>query len=111
MLGRAPILHARIMRKTPIAALALAAACGGLPEDQTETMSEDLTQCAGAHTLQGIDVIVWQGHIDWPQVARSGRAFAIARVSDGFYMDTTFQTNYAGIKHAGMVRGAYQFFN
>ena len=41
----------------------------------------------------------------------SGRDFAIARISDGTANpDPTFATNWAGIKAAGMVRGAYQFF-
>ena len=95
-------------------AIALLAGCGGPPGrdgasfDTTET---DLTACPGAHTLQGVDVSIYQGgSIDWGAVAGSGREFAIARVSDGFYLDPDFARNWAGIKKAGMIRGVYQFF-
>ena len=61
--------------------------------------------------LQGVDVSSYNGVVDWNQVAASGRTFAFARVSDGLnVVDSTFATNYAGIHAAGMVRGAYQFF-
>jgi lysozyme len=61
--------------------------------------------------VQGVDVSVYQGTVDWSQVAASGRGFAIARISDGTgTMDPTFAANWAGIKAAGMVRGVYQYF-
>jgi lysozyme len=67
--------------------------------------------CPSSSTLQGVDVSSFQGAVDWVQVAASGRAFAIARVSDGVsHFDPTFASNYAGIKATGMIRGAYQFF-
>jgi len=66
--------------------------------------------CAAGTVVQGVDVSVFQGTINWPAVKAAGRDFAIARISDGSYLDTTFATNWAGIKSAGMVRGAYQFF-
>ncbi len=67
--------------------------------------------CSGGDTVQGIDVSEYQGSVDWGTVAASGLGFAIARVSDGTgHMDATFARNWAGIKAAGMVRGAYQFF-
>jgi lysozyme len=67
--------------------------------------------CASGGTLEGIDVSEFQGSIDWNAVHGSGRAFAIARVSDGTqHPDPTFATNWAGIKAAGMTRGVYQFF-
>jgi lysozyme len=60
---------------------------------------------------QGIDVSDAQGRIDWAKMAASGLSFGIARVSDGLTQpDTQFATNWAGIKKAGLVRGAYQFF-
>jgi GH25 family lysozyme M1 (1,4-beta-N-acetylmuramidase) len=54
---------------------------------------------------------VWQGAIDWAAVKHAGRAFGIARISDGIgYVDPTFLGNWNGMKAAGMIRGAYQFF-
>ncbi len=58
----------------------------------------------------GIDVSSYQGTIDWSQVAGAGINFAIARVADGFNMDTQFAANWAGMKANGIIRGAYQYF-
>jgi lysozyme len=68
--------------------------------------------CPVGSVLEGVDVSVYDGTtIDWNQVAGAGKAFAFARVSDGTSdVDPTFDTNYAAIKAAGMIRGAYQFF-
>src|SRR5438128_310787 len=60
--------------------------------------------------LQGPDVSSWQGFVDWPQVAASGRAFAWTKATEGaWYVNPTFAYNWSGIKAAGMVRGAYHF--
>jgi GH25 family lysozyme M1 (1,4-beta-N-acetylmuramidase) len=84
----------------------------GAPEaGHTGERSDGLTVCPGSQTLKGVDVSKYQGSISWSKVKASGRAFAFARVSDGTsYPDATFATNWSGMKSAGMVRGAYQFF-
>jgi len=66
--------------------------------------------CPNGTTLPGVDVSVYQATIDWTEVAAAGETFAFARVSDGSFLDTEFDANWAGIKAAGMVRGAYQYF-
>jgi lysozyme len=66
--------------------------------------------CAGASTVEGIDVSSFDGTIDWTAVAAS-KGFAFARMSDGTgFVDPTFSENYLGIRAAGMARGAYQLF-
>lgn len=66
----------------------------------------------GAHMV-GIDVSVYQGVIDWAQVAQSGVEFVILRVgyrgsSEGLlYEDATFRENLEGAKKAGLQVGAY----
>jgi lysozyme len=65
---------------------------------------------SGGGTARGVDVSEYQGAIDWARVRSSGIDFAIARVSDGFYHDPYFQRNWSGMKAAGVIRGAYQFF-
>jgi lysozyme len=58
----------------------------------------------------GIDVSQYQGNIDWGKVAQTDVKFAITRLNYGSgYLDPTFQTNWQGIKQAGLVRGVYQF--
>jgi lysozyme len=61
--------------------------------------------------IQGIDVSKYQGNIDWPAVAAAANSFAFARVSYGISSkDAFFADNWAGMKNAGIIRGAYQFF-
>jgi lysozyme len=84
------------------------AGCATSPDTATE---EALSVCAAGATVSGIDTSSWQGPIDWSAVKQSGRAFAIARVSDGLkYPDAQFATDWPAMKRAGLIRGAYQFF-
>jgi len=87
------------------------ASCSGGDEgERLGTDQEEIVVCPGPTVVQGIDVSVYQGNIDWGAVKGSGIAFAIARVSDGTFKDTKFDQNWPGIKAAGLIRGAYQFF-
>lgn len=93
-------------------------ACGDEPApdwtagSQLGTVQEPITarMCPSGATVPGIDVSMYQGSIDWRAVAASGIAFAVTRIGDGTYQDPTFATNWNGIKAAGLIRGAYQFF-
>src|SRR5262249_19571572 len=38
---------------------------------------EDLTVCASGSTVEGIDVSIYQGTINWSQVAAAGKKFAV----------------------------------
>src|SRR4051812_18132772 len=67
--------------------------------------------CPGPDAVYGIVVSEFQGNINWAQVKAAGKAFAIIRVSDGTgHLDPFFAQNWAGAKAAGLIRGAYQFF-
>jgi lysozyme len=58
----------------------------------------------------GVDVASYQGYPDWGAVAAAGCAFAFTKVTeDTGYANPTFPHNWAGIKAAGMMRGAYHF--
>jgi lysozyme len=93
-------------------AISACAADSGTPGgEDTGSESDSLRVCAGASTLKGIDVWEGNGHVDWTKVKNSGRAFAFARVSDGLnHPDAEFSANWSGMKAAGLVRGAYQYF-
>ncbi|MGO9707843.1 MAG: glycoside hydrolase family 25 protein [Polyangiaceae bacterium] len=79
--------------------------------ERVGTNSQAVTVCAGGSTVNGVDVSTYQGSVDWTSVHAAGIDFAFTRVSDGTTTpDDTFATNWAGIKAAGMVRGAYQYF-
>ena len=60
---------------------------------------------------KGIDVSVYQGTINWTSVKNAGISYAIIRAGHGGTtgVDTTFATNWAGAKAAGLVRGAYWY--
>src|SRR5689334_7195445 len=79
-------------------------------EDPYGTAQEEIVVCPGPTTLEGIDVSYYQPNVDWNAVKASGREFAVARINDGTFMDPDFDKNWAGMKAAGLIRGAYQFF-
>jgi GH25 family lysozyme M1 (1,4-beta-N-acetylmuramidase)/LysM repeat protein len=59
--------------------------------------------------LVGIDVSDFQGVVDWDSVAQTHQ-FAFCKATEGTgFVAHTFQQNWAGIKAAGIVRGAYHF--
>jgi lysozyme len=63
-------------------------------------------------SIDGIDVSHWQLTPDWSKVAAAGTVFAYAKATDGLTVtDKQFIKNWAGIKQAGMKRGAYHFFH
>ncbi|MEW6223421.1 MAG: GH25 family lysozyme [Chloroflexota bacterium] len=60
--------------------------------------------------IEGIDVSHWQGPIDWPTVADTGRKFAFLKASDDTdFVDSTYARNYQQAKAAGLVVGGYHF--
>ncbi len=64
---------------------------------------------AASVVAYGIDVSKWQGTINWNSVASHNHGdFAILRAYC-YGKDTTFETNYAGAKAAGVPVGAYCF--
>ena len=70
------------------------------------------TSVAAGATLQGVDVSVYDGDVDWAQVKSSGRAFGIAKATEGSSLtDAEFATNWPAMKSAGIVRSAYHFFH
>jgi len=90
-----------------VLSLALLAGCAPMPAEEADI--EELPICHMT-VVEGIDVAEYQGAVDWNMVRASGREFGVARIADGFHLDTTFAANWAGMRSAGMVRGAYYFF-
>jgi len=61
---------------------------------------------------QGIDVSRWQTNVDWASVQAAGMAFAFCKATQGVQVvDKFFAQNWAGIKKAGLARGAYHFYD
>src|SRR6185436_18392344 len=95
------------------AALSLAACTVESEDGDREDVgraASDIVICPGNSSVLGIDVSYYQGNIDWNAVRDFGVKFAIARKSDGTFMDAKFQQNWDGIKAAGLICGVYQYF-
>jgi GH25 family lysozyme M1 (1,4-beta-N-acetylmuramidase) len=91
-------------------------ACVASPSDRVDVAATPpdikVTEvCGTGPTVTGVDVSTYEGAIDWSEVAASGVVYTFVRVSDGLdFPDDTFDTNWAGSRSAGVIHGAYQFF-
>jgi GH25 family lysozyme M1 (1,4-beta-N-acetylmuramidase) len=60
--------------------------------------------------LEGVDVATYQGSINYAQVRASGRAFVIAKATEGIgYLDPRWTTNRANAPAAGLALGGYHY--
>ena len=92
-----------------------AAGAGAGDHERVHSTSAAVTSKCGAALngpTQGRDVSFYQGAFDWARAkAVDGVVFGHARISDGTtYVDSSFAGNWASMKSAGVLRGAYQFF-
>lgn len=92
-----------------------AGGAGAGDRERVGSTSSAVTPKCGASMngpVQGRDVSFYQGAFDWAGAkAQSGVVFGHARISDGTtYIDPTFGANWASMKSAGVLRGAYQYF-
>lgn len=97
-----------------LTAIGLAAAgCGAEPGEPPWSAErfDVKTLCGGGTYVKGIDVSKYQSTVAWNKVKAAGVSFAVARVSDGTgYLDQYFSQNWKGMRTAGLLRGAYQYF-
>ena len=62
--------------------------------------------------LEGMDVSHYQGTINWPAVASTGKRFVVMKVTEGqTYVDPTYAANHAAARAAGLLVSAYHFAN
>ena len=59
--------------------------------------------------INGIDVSVWQGEIDWARVKAGGVGFAMVRAGYGLAADPNFARNMEGAAAQGIPVGAYLY--
>jgi lysozyme len=60
--------------------------------------------------LNGIDVSSYQGTVNWTSVKNAGYSFGFAKATEGTtYTDADFSKNWANMKSAGLIRGAYHY--
>jgi lysozyme len=59
----------------------------------------------------GLDVSHYQGTVDWASAARRGYRFAFMKATEGTaWTDPQFNTNWNGVHTAGLLRGAYHYY-
>ncbi|MCC3154150.1 glycoside hydrolase family 25 protein [Hymenobacter sp. BT770] len=69
------------------------------------------TPLLAGYSVHGIDVSAYQGRIDWPEVARHGVRFAFIKASEGGTLrDARFARNWRDARAAGVLCGAYHYF-
>jgi len=69
------------------------------------------TPLLAGYSVHGIDVSTYQGRIDWPEVARQRVRFAFIKASEGATLrDTRFRRNWQQARAAGILSGAYHYF-
>ena len=108
----------RLHHLAPLAGFALVlGACSvesGPGGESVGSTDQAVTKVCGAATnapVQGYDVSYYQGSFNWAAAKSNGVDFGFARISDGLgFMDPKFAPNWAAMKSAGVLRGAYQFF-
>jgi lysozyme len=63
-----------------------------------------------SYPIQGIDVASYQGNVNWTKVKGAGLTFGFDKATEGTtYRNPYFAGNWANIKSAGIIRGAYHF--
>ena len=106
------VVRRALLLCVPLACVPLLAGCSGEVPGEPVGTSQQADTCATGATLQGVDVSVYDGTVDWAQVKTSGRAFGIAKATEGATLeDSEFPTNWPAMKSAGIVRSAYHYFH
>ena len=96
----------RISRRRFLRAAAYAAAGGGVVGTAASALAVNGTDYA----IQGVDVASYQGYPNWTSVKNSGKTFVFNKATEGTtYTNPYFATNWARIKAAGLIRGAYHY--
>lgn len=80
-------------------------------ETPTDTSQPTTGGATSSAETQGIDVSHFQGAVDWSKVAKTDKAFAFIKATEGIdYVDPLFESHWQGIQKVDLLRGAYHFF-
>ncbi|UOQ97843.1 glycoside hydrolase family 25 protein [Hymenobacter sp. 5317J-9] len=78
---------------------------------QNGLTGREKTPLLAGYSVHGIDVSAYQGRIDWPEVARNKVRFAFIKASEGATLrDQRFARNWKEARKAGVLCGAYHYF-
>jgi len=77
-----------------------------------ETFSPDAVPDVSAYAVRGVDISHYEGDIAWDQVKTAGLSFVYIKATEGGdFVDAKFADNWRGATSAGLVKGAYHFYN
>ena len=112
-----PVAESTLQATEPTPTLSVAQTDMPTSPTDTPTLSVAQTDMPASPTdtptgpIQGLDVSMWQGEIDWQAVAAAGYKFVIIKASEGVnYVDPCFVANWDGAKQAGLLVSAYHVF-
>jgi lysozyme len=72
----------------------------------------DAAPDASAYKVRGVDISHFQGDIAWDLVKLDGLSFIYIKATEGGDgVDDKFAQNWAGATNAGLLKGAYHFYN
>ena len=87
-------------------------AMGGGQVMSVESLSPDAVPDASAYAVRGVDISHFQGDIAWDLVKLDGLSFVYIKATEGAEsVDEKFVDNWAGASSAGLLKGAYHFYN
>lgn len=76
--------------------------------DLTAAVAPDIS----AYPVRGVDISHYEGGIAWDQVKLAGLSFVYMKATEGGdFVDEKFADNWRGATSAGLVKGAYHFYN
>ena len=76
------------------------------------SQGSSISSCPNGGTIKGVDVSHSNGKVDWMEAKSEGIQFVFVKATEGTtFVDPNFHTNWAGLKAAGIVRGAYHYFH
>ena len=86
--------------------------CSAPPGESTGENEDELRVCSTGSTIKGVDVSHYEGSVNWKSASAAGIKFGFAKATEGTgTKDDTFAADWAGMKAAGIIRGAYHFFH
>ena len=98
-------------RSIPSLLVLLYLGCGSAGSQVTLSTANPEDSAGSSVSHQGLDVSSFQGQVDWEKVAASGKTFVYIKATEGIDLaDSTFDANWQGASEAGLVRGAYHFY-
>jgi lysozyme len=94
-----------------LAPAALAGVAAHAIADEETIATQVPTICAGAATLQGIDISDHQTTESWTTIHQAGNQFTFVKATEGTdFMSARFEKDWKAAKDAGVPRGSYHFF-